>query len=127
MLTSAMKGKIDELIRNTYNSQNMINTLNWYLTTDLDCSNLQDFAMGYYFGSFMQITKAIVEYEKYSMIFDKREKEIKSIATGEHKKKSQKKKTHGIIMEATVKEIDQIRDILKDWIPQFREKIRTKE
>ena len=90
MLTPTMKGKINELIRNAYNSQNLINTLKWYLKRDFDCRNLEDFAMGYFFGAFMSISRAIVEYEKHNMILKRQKKEIKSHHPREHKKESQK-------------------------------------
>ncbi len=125
MLTPAMKEKINELIRNAYNSQNLIKTLNWYLKTDFDCENLEDFAMGYFFGAFMSISRAIVEYEKHKIILERQKKENKSHYPREHKKESQKKKTIDMIVDATLKEMDQVKDILKGWIPQFREKIRT--
>ena len=112
-----MRGKIDKLVSNVYQKQNMIDTLNWFSEIDEEYENLEDLTMGYFFGSLLSEAGQIAEWQK---TLDSLKRRMKKYLT----ENNPQRKIRNIASKLTNEEQEEIKDILKKLVPQFREKIK---
>ena len=113
------RGAIDKFINTVYQKQNMIDTLNWLSEKDKDIENFEDLAMGYFFGSIVSEASQLAANWNFIEVYERRwKKYLKDL------EKNSKRKMQTITPKLSNEETEEIKDILKKWIPQFREKIK---
>lgn len=100
------RGAIENQINYVYQEQNMLEHIDWILEIDREVISLNDFALGYFLGSLMQI--AIHKAE------------LSNLSTKLRKSKKMPKK---LFRHLTEEETEEIRDIIKRWVNPFREKL----
>lgn len=115
-----IRGVIENQINSVYQKQNMLEGLDWILEVDSELTELNDFALGYFLGSLMQIAVNQAETSKNSKKFAVRFEKLK-----EEWKKNPKKKMRIVNTKLTEEETDEIRDIMKRWVIPFREKLNN--
>lgn len=98
----------------------MLEGLDWILEVDRELTSLNDFALGYFLGSLMQIVCKKAEILKDEKKFEIRFEKFKEIL-----KKNPSKKMRRFTTKLTEEEIEEIRDIIKRWVNPFREKLNT--
>jgi len=132
MLDTQMIGIIEVAITDAFNKQNMIDTIYWITETDLEIKNLIDLGVGYFIGALTNMAIQKIAQKRFiesfqrstNKIFANRKKE--DFQDFQEKiEKNDTKKIKKIYLRSTVtkKEEDQVRDIIKNWIPKFRKKI----
>jgi hypothetical protein len=101
-----------------YQKQNMLDGLDWILETDREVTELNDFALGYFLGSLMQIAanqaEALTNSKKFAVRFEKFKEELK---------KNPNKRMRIVNTKLREEETEEIRDIIKRWVIPFRQKI----
>jgi len=132
MLDTQMIGIIEVAITDAFNKQNMIDTIYWITETDLEIKNLIDLGVGYFIGILTNKKKKKIAQKRFTESFQRSTNKIfanrKKEDFQDFQEKIEKndtKKIKKIYLRSTVtkKEEDQVRDIIKNWIPKFRKKI----
>jgi hypothetical protein len=115
-----VRGAIEHTINFVYQKQNMLEGLDWILEVETELTNLNDFALGYFLGSLMQIAinqaETLKDSKKFAVRFEKFKKE---------QEKNPKKRMRRVTWKLTEEETDEIRDIIKRWVIPFRQKLNT--
>jgi len=132
MLDTQMIGIIELAITDAFNKQNMIDTIYWITETDLEIKNLIDLGVGYFIGILTNMAIQKIAQKRFTESFQRSTNKIfanrKKEDFQDFQEKIEKndtKKIKKIYLRSTVtkKEEDQVRDIIKNWIPKFRKKI----
>ena len=130
------RGIITSIINNNYESQKVLKTIKWILEIDDEVYCKEDLALGYFMGALVQISSNSTSMMKRNaLIDDQYRKSLEKIYGGkegkiqylEYKMKTEelaKKENVPTIIEASEKEIEEIRKMLIPMISRFREKIR---
>lgn len=118
MLDTEIIGTIENQINSVYQEQNMLEGLEWILEIDRELTSLNDFALGYYLGSLMQIACNTAETLKNAKRFEVRFEKFKI-----ELKKNPNKRMRRVTVKLTEEETEEIRDIIKRWVNPFREKL----
>lgn len=132
-------GRISNLINNTFEKQNILETVNWILEADTFkvIESQEDLALGYILGAILNIGDCIVRDKKYDDTIVKWKKkmlekmlekeELKKMLDAQPKIGEQAKakggRIHYIKVETTEKETDRVRNMLIPMIAPYREKI----
>jgi hypothetical protein len=130
------RGLISEKIDYAFEKQHLLKTIDWILEADDRVVSQEDFALGYFMGSLMNVAYDIAFHKKLSEKCDKKfKKELEKIY-GKGKSYERLRERDRIIEEARAKggrrikaelteeEIGDIRNMLIPMIVPFREKIR---
>ncbi|MHC3129180.1 MAG: hypothetical protein IBV52_03790 [Candidatus Bathyarchaeota archaeon] len=133
------RGVISAIINNVFETQNILETINWIIESDDQIVSTEDLALGYMLGSLMNISADIAsdikKDEKLKKWYKKelekkfgKEEAFKMMM--EQKKKNEEIKSKGgrrIDCKLTEEETEKIRTVLIPMISRFREKINQEE
>jgi len=112
------RGAIENQINSVYQEQNMLEGLDWILEIDRELTSLNDFALGYFLGSLMEIVcnkaETLKDAKKFKVRYEKFKKELE---------KNPNKRMRRVTTKLTKEETEEIRDIIKRWVNPFREKL----
>jgi len=130
---------ISKLIDMVFESQNMLEMVNWVLESDERVRSKEDLALGYFLGSLMSSAVDVATDMKLNKInrqaYEKRleqiygkEEAVKRLQEMDEKIEERRAKDgRGFTVQLTEEETEDIENMLIPLIARFREKVRKEE